>query len=92
MSALAGIQKEKIRSVIMCTEREFKSKAVLFLNAAAFPAEKTTVDNIEEAVSHFYHPAVQVFLLQSKRDYLAWNKLFRLRAARFWGIDRSFSH
>ena len=46
---IAGLRK-KVRSVILCTDREFKAKAVAFLNGAAFPAEKTTVEDIELAI------------------------------------------
>ncbi|SMF49433.1 hypothetical protein [Pseudobacteriovorax antillogorgiicola] len=50
MAAIAGLRKEKVRSVILCRDREFKAKSVSFLNGAAFPAEKTTVEDIEDAV------------------------------------------
>lgn len=51
MAAISGIQKEKVQSVILCKDREFKSRAVHFLKGAAFPAEKIAVDRVEDVVS-----------------------------------------
>ena len=51
MSALLGLRKETIRSVIVCEDREFKNWAVQMLIGAAFPSEKFTVGEIEKAIT-----------------------------------------
>ena len=48
--AIVGVNKNKLRSVIICQSREFKAKAVSMLNGAAFPAEKFTFANFEEGI------------------------------------------
>ncbi|NRA64823.1 MAG: hypothetical protein HRU19_10105 [Pseudobacteriovorax sp.] len=52
MVKLVGRRKERIKSVIVCKDREFKAKSVILLNGAAFPADKYSVERPEEALNH----------------------------------------
>lgn len=48
--SLHRLKKEKVRSVIICKDREFRAKTIQFLNAAAFPAEKSSCEVMGEAI------------------------------------------
>ena len=50
MSALVGLRKESVRSVIVCKDREFKNWAVQMLTGAAFAADKFSVETLSEAI------------------------------------------
>ena len=63
MTGVAGLRKERVRSVIICKDREFKAKAVQMLNGAAFPAEKFTVDNVADAVDRINSDATALNLV-----------------------------
>ncbi len=52
MTRIAGLTKERVKSVIVCKDREFKAKAVHLLNGAAFPSEKYTVATLEHALDY----------------------------------------
>jgi hypothetical protein len=47
----AGLRKEHIKSIIVTKDREFKRKAITFLNGSAFAAEKFTVEELSEGLS-----------------------------------------
>lgn len=55
MSRITGLTKERVKSIIVCKDREFKAKAVQLLNGAAFPSEKYTVNSISDATDRANH-------------------------------------
>lgn len=48
--ARAGLRKDQMKSILLCKDREFKRKAVGFLNNSAFAAEKFVVEHMSEAM------------------------------------------
>ncbi len=48
-----GLRKENVKSVIMTSDKEFKRKAITFLNGSAIAAEKIVVEHMQGALLHF---------------------------------------
>jgi hypothetical protein len=48
--ARAGLRKEQVKSIIVTKDREFKRKAIAFLNGSAFAAEKFSVEKMNDGI------------------------------------------
>ena len=48
--ARAGLRKEQVKSIIVTKDREFKRKAIAFLNGSAFAAEKFAVEQMNDGI------------------------------------------
>lgn len=52
-----GLRKENIKSVIVTADKEFKRKAITFLNGSAIAAEKFVVEHMQNALTLFEQDA-----------------------------------
>lgn len=59
-----GLRKENIKSVIITSDKEFKRKAITFLNGSAIAAEKFVVEHMQNALTIFEQdPALGNFII-----------------------------